>query len=93
MALQGIMINSRDEWNQEYLLELREKFLQQEYPSGPHFTRSLSVNRSDLIFATSSQKKPRRKIIAPRVVAQSPANPPYTVHLQEKDSGGNASVA
>ena len=31
-ALQGIMINSRNEWNIEYLRELREKFLEQDYP-------------------------------------------------------------
>ena len=32
MALQGLMVNSRLEWNIEYLVALREKFLQQEYP-------------------------------------------------------------
>ena len=31
-ALQGIMINSRQEWNIEYLGDLREKFLIQGYP-------------------------------------------------------------
>ena len=29
-ALQGIMINSRKEWNVDYLRELREKFLDQD---------------------------------------------------------------
>ena len=31
-ALQGVMINSRHEWNIDYLRELREKFLEQDYP-------------------------------------------------------------
>ena len=32
MALQGLLVYSREEWNLEYLHKLREKFLQQEYP-------------------------------------------------------------
>ena len=32
MALLGKLVNSREEWNTIYLHELREKFLQQEYP-------------------------------------------------------------
>ena len=31
-ALQGIMVNSREDWNLKYLRELRQKFLDQEYP-------------------------------------------------------------
>jgi hypothetical protein len=31
-ALQGIMVNSKEEWNIEYLQELKEKFLDQGYP-------------------------------------------------------------
>jgi hypothetical protein len=34
MALMGIMVNSTHKWNQGYLRDLREKFLQQEYPHG-----------------------------------------------------------
>ena len=81
------MINSRKEWNLEYLVELREKFLQQEYPLGlvnQQFARALSVNRSDLIFAKSSQKKPKKRIIAPLIITQSPANPPYRKWIQEE---------
>ena len=80
MALQGIMIYSRKEWNLEYLVELREKFLQQEYPLdliNQQFQKAVAVNRSELIFSQSSQNKPRRRIIAPLIVIQSPANPPY----------------
>ena len=31
-ALQGIIVNSKDEWNIEYLQELKKKFLDQGYP-------------------------------------------------------------
>ena len=54
MALQGLMINSRKEWNLEYLLGLREKFLQQEYPVdliNQQFTRALAVDRADLLLS------------------------------------------
>ena len=86
MARQGIMINSRKEWNLEYLVELREKFLQQEYPLdliNQQFAKAISVDRSDLIFST--QKKPnKRRIIAPLIVTQSPANPPFRKWIQEE---------
>ena len=58
MALQGIMINSRTEWNLEYLEGLREKFLQQEYPLdliNKQFAKALTVDRSDLIFSNPSK--------------------------------------
>ena len=88
MALQGIMINSRQEWNLEYLLELREKFLQQEYPLGlinQQFARALSVDRADLLLADPSiRKKPKRRIVAPLIVTHSPANPPYKKWINEE---------
>ena len=51
MALLGKLVNSRDDWNINYLHELREQFLQQEYPLtliNEQFSRALSVDRADL---------------------------------------------
>ena len=62
MALMGIMVNSNHEWNQGYLRDLREKFLQQEYPMeliNEQFGKALSVDRLDLLFRTK-QNKTRR---------------------------------
>ena len=88
MALQGIMINSRQEWNLEYLLKLREKFMQQEYPLdliNQQFARALSVDRADLLLADpSNRKKPKRRIVAPLIVTNSPANPPYKKWINEE---------
>ena len=63
MALLGKLVNSREEWNFSYLRELREKFLQQEYPLSlvnEQFSRALSVNRADLLFRTPDQKKSKK---------------------------------
>lgn len=71
MALQGLMINSRSEWNLEYLIELREKFLQQEYPVdliNQQFTRALAVDRADLLLSDPSSRKKKRIIDAPLIV-------------------------
>ena len=88
MALQGIMLNSRQEWNLGYLLELREKFLQQEYPLdliSQQFARALSVDRADLLLADpSNRKKPKRRIVAPLLVTNSPANHPYKKWINEE---------
>ena len=81
------MINSRTEWNLEYLEGLREKFLQQEYPLdliNKQFAKALSVDRSDLIFSNPSKKKQKRIIIAPLIITESPANPPYRKWIQEE---------
>jgi hypothetical protein len=51
MALMDIMVNSNHEWNQGYLRDLREKFLQQEYPMeliNEQLVKALSVDRLDL---------------------------------------------
>ena len=79
--------NSRTEWNLEYLEGLREKFLQQEYPLdliNKQFAKALSVDRSDLIFSNPSKKKQKRIIIAPLIITESPANPPYRKWIQEE---------
>ena len=60
------MVNSRGEWNLEYLSELRGKFLDQGYPINlinQEFTRALEVDRLDLLFNNSKKKK--RTVIAP----------------------------
>ena len=79
MALQGIMVNSRMEWNCEYLSDLREKFRQQEYPLNvinDQFRRALTVNRDDLLLRNPSVRKKRKMVIAPLVVTFNPGNPP-----------------
>ena len=79
MALQGIMVNSKMEWNCEYLSDLREKFRQQEYPLkliNDQFKRALTVNRDDLLLRTQTQRKKRKNVIAPLVVTYNPGNPP-----------------
>jgi hypothetical protein len=85
MALQGLMINSRKEWNLEFLLELREKFLQQEYPVdliNQQFTRTLA----DLLLSEPANRKKKRIIVAPLIVNFSPANPPYKRWIAEEIS-------
>ena len=67
MALQGIMVNSRMEWNCEYLSDLREKFRQQEYPLqliNDQFRRALTVNRDDLLLRNPFMRK-KRKVVVP----------------------------
>ena len=47
------MVNSREDWNIEYLKDLRQKFLDQEYPIrmiNAEFKRALKVERKDLLF-------------------------------------------
>ena len=59
-ALQGIMVNSRGEWNLEYLSELKGKFIDQGYPINlinQEFTSFLDVDRLDLLFNNSKKKK------------------------------------
>ena len=86
MAVQGILIN-RTEWNLEYLVEIRETFLQQGYPLdliNRQFARGLTVELSDLIFSKSSNKKQKKYIIATLIVTQSPANPSYRKWIQDE---------
>ena len=71
------MVNSKEEWNVEYLKELKEKFLDQGYPRKlimEEFGRALEVDRNDLLFNTNKKKK---KTVAPLVITFSPANPSY----------------
>ena len=85
MALQGIMVNSLMKWNTEYLYDLREKFVQQEYPLkliNGQFRRALSVNREDLLLRTPSIGKRKRKVICPLVVTYNPANPPFKLWIK-----------
>ena len=60
MALQGVLVNSRMEWNLEYLKELREKFIQQEYPINvinAHYQKALQVDGMDLLFRKPAFRK------------------------------------
>ena len=81
MALQGTLVNSRKEWNIEYLINIREQFLQQEYPLeliNEQYRKVLQINRLDLLFKDPTIKnlRKKRKIIAPLIVTFSEANPP-----------------
>ena len=52
-ALQGVMINSRTEWNIEYLRELRTKFADQGYPLqliNGEFKRAMEIYRNYFLF-------------------------------------------
>ena len=79
-ALQGIMINSREEWNIDYLTELRNKFLEQGYPLkliNGEFKRALEVDRKDLLLSSSQKKNKKKNVIAPLIITYSPANPNF----------------
>ena len=86
MALLGKLVNSREEWNICYLRDLREKFLQQEYPLSlinEQFSRALSVDRADLLFRSADQKK-TKKVIAPLVITYNPGNPFFKSWIKEE---------
>ena len=54
------MVNSREDWNIEYLKDLRQKFLDQEYPAkmiNSEFKKALEVDRKDLLFNNNKKKK------------------------------------
>ena len=85
MALQGIMVNSRMEWNCEYQSDLRE-ILQQEYPIkliNDQFRRALTVNQDDLLLRNPSMRKKKKMVIAPLMVPFNPGNPPFKTWIQE----------
>ena len=70
------MINSRHEWNLEYLRELREQFLDQDYPLkiiNEEYSKKLQISRKDLLFNQNRKKK--RTVIAPLVLTFNPGNP------------------
>ena len=87
MALQGLMVNSRQEWNLEYLKDLREKFLQQEYPLeliNGQFSKALQVDRMDLLFKDPAlRKKNKRMVVAPLVLTYNSGNPPVKDWIKE----------
>ena len=61
------MVNSREDWNMEYLREHRQKFLDQENPIrmiNTEFKRALEVDRKDLLFNSNKKKK---TVIAPLI--------------------------
>ena len=86
MALMGVMVNHREQWNITYLRDLKEKFLQQEYPSdmiNEQFGKALSVDRMDLLFKTKDKKK-KKTIIAPLVITFNPGNPKFNEGIREE---------
>ena len=79
------LVNSRNEWNLEYLREQRGKFLDQGYPINlinQESTRALEVDRMDLLFSNNNKKK--RTVIAPLVITFSPANPNFRKWITEE---------
>ena len=76
-----------EEWNLEYLCELREKFLQQEYPLNlinTQFEKALEVDKLDLLFRSPSiRKKSRKQVIAPLIITFNPGNPPVRTWITE----------
>ena len=86
MALQGLMVNSRMEWNLEYLKDLREKFIQQEYPIdliNAQYQKALQVDRMDLLFGNPATRKKKKSVIAPLVITYNPGNPPVREWIQK----------
>ena len=72
------MINSREEWNIEYLKELRNNFWDQGYPLkliNGEFKRALEVDRKDFLFSNSKKKK--KNVIGPLIITFSPENPNF----------------
>ena len=79
-------MNSRMEWNCDYLSDLREKFRQQEYPLkliNDQFRRALTVNRDDLLLRNPSMRKKRKVVVAPLVITYNPGNPPFKSWINE----------
>ena len=70
----------------EYLKDLREKFLQQEYPMdliNSQFSKALEVDRYDLLFKSPAQRKKSKKR-APLVLTFNPGNPPVKSWINEE---------
>ena len=70
------MIYSRHEWNIEYLRELREKFLDKDYPLKTiheEYSKTLQISRKDLI--SNQNRKKKITVIAPLVLTFNPGNP------------------
>ena len=79
------MVNSKPEWNIEYLRELRVKFLDQGYPLkliNGEFQRALEIDRMDLLFNENRKKK--RQIIAPLVITYNRGNPNFKEWIKEE---------
>ena len=72
MAMQGTIVNSRNEWNLEYLVELIKK----EYPLSvinEQFEKALEVDRLDLLFKSPAlRKNGKKKVIAPLIITYNP---------------------
>ena len=81
------MICSRPEWRDRALLNLRQKFLNQDYPSqliDLQFQRVLQLNRADLIFRQRQNKKRNKKYKCSMVITYHQYNPPMAQWIQEE---------
>ena len=87
-ARTAFKICSKQEWREIHLENLKDKFLQQNYPEDliqAQFEKVLKLNRSDLIFKrnkTTGVKK-RDRYTAPVVRTYHPQNPPVQKWIQE----------
>ena len=85
-ALRAVMICSQKKWATEYLNDLREKFLLQEYPEkliDEQFQKALQINRKDLLFGQNPNKK-KKRVICPLVITFNTSNPPLAGWINEE---------
>ena len=76
----------KKEWATEYLVNLRDKFLAQEYPENlvkEQFLRALEVDRKDLLFRQNLPKK-KKKVLCPLVTTYNSSNPPFATWIKEE---------
>ena len=89
-ALTAFKICSRDEWRSIHFENLREKFLEQNYPEemiSVQFEKVLKLNRSDLIFKRNKKTKDANKtsrFSTPLIITYHPQNPPIYKWIKEE---------
>ena len=86
-SLRILMICSRPKWRDRALANLRQKFLNQDYPTQMidfQFQRVLLLNRADLIFRVSNNKKKNKKFKCCMVMTHHNYNPPMAQWIQEE---------
>ena len=85
-ALRAVLICSRKEWAVGYLIQLREKFVSQEYAEHlikEQFMKALEVDRKDLLFRQNRPKK-KKKILCPLIITYNTSNPPFAKWINEE---------
>ena len=88
-ALTAFKICSRDDWRDIHFENLRDKFLQQNYPEdmiNVQFEKVLKLNRSDLIFKRNKKNKEKKKdrFSSPVILTFHPQNPPVQKWIKEE---------